>query len=222
MSMLDYYRQHQLELYFPESVLEQCQLKSYQKGSSIITMGQTIDGLYCLVKGRTKTVFTTETGRQLLLSFQDPFKMFGDLELFDEKPEAINTIEAVSYCECIFIPMEIIIKELAENPPFLKQLAMSLGKKLGRVIRNSALNTLNPVEVRLASYLLAIFEMSPMTAVPLNLSAIADQLGTSFRHIHRTMQKLIDSDVVEKQSGLYSVLDMNALKTLASSAYIFS
>lgn len=222
MTLDAYYEEHSLHVYFPKEILKSCKLMAFQRGTAILTMGQQVDGLYCLVEGRSKTVFITEMGRQLLLSFQDPFKMFGDLEIFDENPEATNTVEAVSDCVCIFIPKEIVLNELAENAMFLKQLAISLGKKLGRVIKNSALNTLNPVDVRLASYILAILGASEGLVFTLNLSATADQLGTSFRHIHRTMEMFKRKKIVQKNKNGYEVLDLESLKQIATNAYVFS
>lgn len=156
------------------------------------------------------------------MSFQDPFKMFGDLEIFDENPEATNTVEAVNDCYCIFIPREVVLNELAGNAVFLKQLAISLGKKLGRVIKNSALNTLNPVDVRLASYILAILGASGGLVFTLNLSATADQLGTSFRHIHRTMEGFKEKGIINKSQNSYEVINLEALKQIATNAYVFS
>ena len=222
MTMADYYDKHGLNAYFQKDVLENCQLLDFQKGQSILAMGQPVDGLYCLVEGRSKTVFMTETGRQLLLSFQDPFKLFGDLEIFDQQPEATNTVEAVSDCKVIFIPLETVLNGLAQEPKFLKQLAISLGKKLGRVIKNSALNTLSPVDVRLASYIMATLDLSGSKDFSLNLSATADQLGSSFRHIHRTMTHFKNEGMIEQRGKGYRVLKPEALAKLASNAYVFS
>lgn len=222
MTMEAYYDLHGLEAYFPKAILKVSKLLHYQKGEAILRMGQPIDGLYCLVEGRSKTVFMTETGRQLLLSFQDPFKLFGDLEIFDPQPEATNTVEAVTACKVIFIPLEVVLRDLAEEPKFLRQLAISLGKKLGRVIKNSALNTLSPVDVRLASYIMAIVGPSDLRDFDLNLSATADQLGTSFRHIHRTMEHFKEQGILEKRGRSYRLLKPEVLASHASTAYVFS
>lgn len=212
-----YYRVHQLHQYLTEVDLEACEIRIYQKGEKICEMDSKIDGLYFFVEGKAMAYFSMENGRQLLLTFHEPFKLFGDLEILEEEPIATSTVEAFNTCVCLVLERSYVQQHLINEPEFLKALSKSLGKKLGRVIRNSAMNLLNPLENRVASYILATSESGIFSG---NLTRIAEQLGTSFRHLHRTLQGFCGLCILEKRGTQYMILNEKALREKAAGVYI--
>ncbi len=221
-SIARYYEHFRLERLIPPELIRHLKLRYIEKGSSICQVGQPIDGLSFFVEGHAKVFMAMENGRQLLLCFYEPLQIFGDLELFEAQPRTLTEIQAVTPCICMDLKRDIVMKYLANDPAFLRQMCQSLGRKLGRVNSNSALNMLHPVENRLASYILGTASREDGASIEFtgNLTQIADFLGTSFRHIHRTLQKFCAQGLLEKDKTNYSILNETKLQKLAIGIFV--
>lgn len=214
---LIYYERHDLKRYFGAEGLDVCEVKIYKQGEPICEAGMPINHLQFFVEGRAKTYFLMENGKQLLLNFHEPLQLIGDLEILETVPVATNTVEAITTCTCLAIHKDYVHEVLSKDPNFLKELSLSLSRKLSRVIQNSALNQLNPLENRVASYILATAEKGVFSG---NMSQISDQLGTSFRHLHRTLQKMCEKGLLEKEQSHYRIIHKEALQEKAAGIYI--
>ncbi|WP_028537082.1 Crp/Fnr family transcriptional regulator [Paludibacterium yongneupense] len=217
----DFYRHYRLDRFIPANLLGHFTLQRYEKGQPICEVGQAIDSLSFLVEGRAKVFMPMENARQLLLCFYEPLQMLGDLEMFEAQPRTVTGVEALTACACLQLKRTVVIEHLADNPVFLRQMCLSLGRKLGRVNRNSALNMLHPVEHRLASYILgtASRENGKPAEFTGNLTQIADFLGTSFRHLHRTLQGFCTLGFLAKTKTRYTILNEFALKQRAAGIF---
>ncbi|TDR80680.1 Crp/Fnr family transcriptional regulator [Paludibacterium purpuratum] len=217
-----YYEHFRLDRFIPPELIGHFKLQPFDKGESICEVGQPIDSLSFLVEGRAKVFMPMENARQLLLCFYEPLQMLGDLELFEAEPRTVTGVQALTPCLCLKLKRDIVMTQLADNPVFLRQMCLSLGRKLGRVNRNSALNMLHPVENRLASYILGTANRT--NGVPAefsgNLTQIADFLGTSFRHVHRTLQKFCTLGFLAKDRTRYAILNEPALQKLAVGIFV--
>ena len=217
-----YYRQHQLDRIVPPALIGHFALLRFEKGVAICEVGQTIDSLWFLVEGRAKVFMPMENARSLLLCFYQPPQIFGDQEIFEPEPRAVTAIETLTPCVCLRLKREVVMALLADNPVFLRQMCLSLGRKLVRSNRNSALNLLHPLENRLASYILgtASREIGRPAEFSGNLTQIADFLGTSFRHLHRTLQDFCALGFLSKQGTRYTILDEAELQKRAVGIFV--
>lgn len=216
-----YYAQHRLDRFVAPAQIGQLSLQRFEKGQQICELDQPIAQLSFFVEGRVKVLVPAENARQLLLCFYQPLQLFGDLELFDRAPRASATIEALTPCVCLALSHAFVLSQLAGDPVFLQQLYIGMSGKLRRVIGNSALNLLHPLERRLASYILAsaVSERAGDLVFAGNLSQIADALGTSFRHLHRTLQSLCEQGVLAKEGTRYRIRQAGELERRAAGAY---
>ncbi len=216
-----YFDRARLGRFVKREYLPHFKVRTYGSGERILECGFPVEALYFFVEGRVKVRIPAENGRDLLLCFYDPPQVFGDLELFQDERAAVTTVEAVTACTCLALPRDFIGSRLAEDGQFLQELCRSLGRKLGRVIRNSALNLLHPLDCRVASYILAVTPRPPEgpPAFSANLSQAADLLGTTFRHLHRTLAALCGTGVLRKEGRTYVIVDGEALRAKAAGAY---
>jgi CRP-like cAMP-binding protein len=220
-TVLAYTRQFQLDEFIGAERLGWLSVHQFARGEKICELEQPIDYLYFFVEGRVKVFLPVENARQLLLCFYEPPQLFGDLELFEPAPLSTTTVEALAPCVCLGLARALVLGQLAGDPQFLRQLCGSLGRKLGRVIRNSALNQLHSLESRLASYILATAAADQQQLVfTANLTHVADLLGTSFRHLHRTLQSLCAQGVLVKVKTSYTIQQLDELERRAAGAYV--
>ena len=53
-----------------------------------------------------------------------------------------------------------------------------------------------------------------------NLTTFAELLGTSYRHLLRTLNKLVDQGLLQKIKGGYRIIDEETLRRLAADIYM--
>jgi CRP/FNR family transcriptional regulator, putaive post-exponential-phase nitrogen-starvation regulator len=217
-----YYTQYQLDRFVAADQIDHFKIQHFARGENICELEQPIEYLHFLVEGRAKVFLPMESTRQLLLCFYEPLQLFGDLEMFEQAPISTTTVEALTPCVCLGLSRAFVIDHMAMDPVFLKQLCLSLGRKLGRVIRNSALNLLHPLENRVASYILATATANHQHQLVFsgNLTQIADLLGTSFRHLHRTLQAFCDQGILAKVKTSYTIQQVGELERRAAGVYV--
>lgn len=115
---------------------------------------------------------------------------------------------------CFILPISIA-KELMKDSKFLFSISKSLGEKLYKISQNSSINVTYPLENRLASYILA----TNNEELKENLIEISELLGSSYRHLLRTLKVLGDKGVIKKSKEGYKVIDLIKLEKLAGDLY---
>ena len=161
-------------------------------------------------------------GRSLLLAFYNSIRVIGDIEIVKNQ-SATSTIQALSTCYCLAIPMKKARLELTNDRKFLKFTCESLAEKLAAVSMNSSINLLYPLENRLASYINEFLTNDEDSNIYIdfdeNLVNIAELLGSSYRHLLRTLNTLSKKGVLEKEDGKYKVINKVLLEELAGDLY---
>jgi len=98
-----------------------------------------------------------------------------------------------------------------------------LGDKLTDASNNSSINLLYPLENRLASYIVAFASTDNDNIKKLTFkesySEIAELLGTSYRHLNRTLNKFCLEGILTKFDRDYLIEDFNKLLYLAGDLY---
>ncbi|MEW9701203.1 Crp/Fnr family transcriptional regulator [Paenibacillus sp. SI8] len=204
---------------FGPQVVEAMELRVYADREMVCLMGEMLDGLYVLVSGKLKIHTLLPNGKTMLLRFSRPPSLIGDVEWTAQYPVK-NNVEAVGECSVLVISRELIMEKEANNPAFLWFMIQNLSHKLYTLGNASAMNLLYPVENRFASYLLSLFsqENSSEQAEEIRTSTLtetAEMLGTSYRHLNRVINRLIQEGVLVRKKGRLLVLNEARLRELA-------
>jgi len=217
---IEKYRIHQL---FSEDMSPFMELFLFKSGEYICKDNEEISYIYFFVEGKAKVFITLSNGKSLLLCFYQDFTILGDIELVEKKVASTN-VQAIEDVCCIGISLERARKYLLNDPKFLRTICTSLGGKLIRCSNNSSINLLYPLKNRLASYILVAgkpFNHKEGGGIEFygNLTEIAELLGTSYRHLLRTLNELTEMGVIRKKNSSYEVIDLEQLKNLAGDLY---
>lgn len=195
------------------------QLFFFNKNEHICKSEEKIDYLFFFVHGKAKVYSTLSNGKSLLLCFYKPFKVIGELEFIDFET-ADSNIQVIEETYCVGIPMEKIRELLLDDPKFLRYMCSSLGEKLIRLSNYSSINLLYPLENRLASYILAVTDFNENNITfDGNLSEVSELLGTSYRHLLRTLNLLCKQKIIKKNNHYYEIADKILLQKLAGDLY---
>lgn len=221
LSLLDkYIKIHNINNLFSSDIKENLDLLFFDKRELIFKEGEEITHLMFFVSGKAKVYMTLQNGKLLLLDFYKELDTLGDIELVTNDISSCN-VEAIEPCVCIGIPIKFLRNNYNKDINLLNFLCNSLGKKLKRSSQNSTINLLYPLENRLASYIVSmgVKEGSKCFKFDETLTVISELLGTSYRHLLRTLNKLYDKEILCKKEDYYIILDYEKLKKLSADIY---
>ncbi|MBU5483194.1 cyclic nucleotide-binding domain-containing protein [Clostridium sp. MSJ-11] len=217
-----YIKKYEMDNLFQIDIKEHMQLISFDEGENILRKGERIEYFYFLVEGKIKVYTIVENGRVLLFHFYEPLNIIGDAEFFEDDITRCN-IQAITETICIAIPLSIIKDKTYNDINFIRFLCKKLSEKFLNYTIFSSVNILYPLENRLASYILAMsleIKDSYETIIYIDkLTEIADLLGASYRHLLRTIKKLVDKNIIKKEEDSIIILDKKRLQELAKEPY---
>ncbi len=214
-----YIRQFGIDALFESDMRPYMSLFSYDRGECICNNGDVMEYFYFNVKGKLKIYTLMENGKSLLLRFNKPLSILGEVEFLSGYRVKCN-VDSLNEALLIGIRMEDIHKYAGNDPTFLKYVIQCLGYKLYTISNTTSINLLFPLEKRFASYMISI--ASDETTLQRqneiktsNMIEMATLLGTSYRHLNRVMRELADQGIISKKNGNISILDYTRLKEMA-------
>lgn len=216
--MNKYIEKYHIDDIFSVGMREYMELFNFKRGQCICKEDEDIDYLFFFVEGKAKVYINLKNGRSLLLCFYYPFMVLGDLELINQT-KASTTMEVIEDTYCIGLPFNKVREELLNDAKFLRFICSSLGNKMDSSSRNGSINLLYPLENRLASYIMATMGDENRIEFDETLTEIAELLGTSYRHLLRTINNLVSKGILRKDKEGYEVIDEEMLSSLAIDLY---
>lgn len=214
-----YIQKYELDKIFETSILEHMELMSFNNGELICSKGSELNYMFFLVKGKVKIYTLHDNGRSILLGFNQPLSVMGDVEFLTDYKIYCN-VESVNESIFIAIDFQTLRKYACENTSFLKFIIKNLSHKLYRSTNATSINLLHPVESRLASYLLSISNYEENTSdyievtIP-KLTEVAELLGSSYRHLNRIVNEFITLGVIHKKKSVIICKNIEKLKELS-------
>lgn len=220
---VQYINKYNLNEIFTEDMTEYMELMVFEKNEYLCKENEKIEYLYFFVKGKAKVYVSLKNGKSLLICFYYPLMFLGDLELVNFE-EATTNIQVIEESFCIVLPFNKVREILLEDAKFLRYACESIADKLRRSSNNNSINLLYPLENRLASYILVTEEQDNNSEEKIlkfdgNLTEIAELLGTSYRHLLRTLNTLIQKGAIKKVKSYYEIINENILKQLSADLY---
>lgn len=200
---------------FTQDMRSNMELLFYKKGEYICRENEKLDYIFFLVDGKAKVYSTLSNGKSFLICFYQGFMLLGDMEISGSKPITNMNVQVIEDTYCIGISTVEVKMILLNDAKFLRYMCRSLGEKLNRCSNNSSINLLYPLENRLASYLLVTGENFNES-----LTEISELLGTSYRHLLRTLNNMCQKGLIKKKDTGIEIINKKVLTRLASDLYI--
>lgn len=216
-----YIAKYNIEGIFDSDILKTAVLHYYEKGEFILQAETELKHYYLLVDGKIKISFLFENGKSMFLKFYQDFNTIGDMELIKNSNVLCN-VEAIRDSYLIAIPSDTLRKEYSQNVKFLHHLVESLSEKLNATINNSSYNYIYPLINRLSSYLVEHITDSDHITLSSSYEEIAQFLGTTYRHLNRTLKELEGEEIIKCGNRKIIILDEKKLRELSKNLYIKS
>jgi CRP/FNR family putative post-exponential-phase nitrogen-starvation transcriptional regulator len=216
----EYIKIYEMENLFTDNMKEHMTLYLFNKNEYICREEELLTYLFFLVDGKAKVSKHLENGKSLLLSFYTPLTIIGDVEFIRNKRTDCS-VQAIDDTFCIGISFDIVRNKLINDCKFLLKICDYLGEKLSSYSNNSSINLLYPLENRLASYIVAFAKVHDNKKFEFKESynEISELLGTSYRHLNRTLNKLCFEGILKKANKEYIIENFEKLLYLAGDLY---
>lgn len=205
---------------FDAATISQMRLYQAEKGDILCAKGDQLHQMHFILEGKIKIYTTLPNGKSLLLRFNNPLAIIGDVE-FVTQYEARNTVEFVHRSLSVALPFKVLQENYRNHAPFLQFILHRISHKLYTSSNSTSLNLLYPVENRFASYLLSTLSTDPSSTASQELKTsklteVAELLGTSYRHLNRVIRNLCATAVIERKKGALMIKDRDKISELAS------
>jgi CRP-like cAMP-binding protein len=195
-----------------ENKLKDLEFITIKALETIIYEGDLNNYLWLVESGKVKVCSMMENGSNLILSYYVSGGILGDIELLTNDYTATVTVITLSEVTCVKIPIEKNLDYLTQNLAFIRELATGLTIKLQDSSNNYLSTALFSGEERLCSYIL---DGSYKHHFQDNLRDVSETLGLSYRHVSRLLKKLVDEQIIERQTSGYYITNEEALRKLS-------
>jgi len=191
-------------------------LLRYESGEFIYLQGNTIKYLLLFLSGKAKVFFTSSNGKTLLMAYYTKIGLIGDSELMADKEIATSSVQAISDVTCIGILLQSYKKYLKNNLKFMNSVGIELANKLHNSTLSSTFNILHSLDIRLCAYIAMTNKNGYFKE---KLTELSEIMGTSYRHLLRTLNRLCNDGLLEKTQKGYLILNKIALQNKANEYY---
>lgn len=191
---------------------------SWEKGEFLAREGAELNSLHYLITGKFRIFRTLNNGREMLYRIYLPGSIIGDIEVFTGSMAASCSVQCIEKADSLALPMSAIRDTPAESAELLFALGRGIARKLHENSVSEALNTLYPLEIRLAHYFLSFDD--PLLQAQ-NLGQLAGWMGCSYRHLTRSLASLRKKGAVKHSKSRtsdgigYEAADIDMLESIA-------
>lgn len=189
---------------------------TFKRGEYLYREGYPTEQCYYILDGKVKICINNASGNSLLICFLARHSVLGEIEAF-LNTSACTTVQAVTDTKCLRVSSKFLYESALSDTELLLAITKILAYRSQYSIGNASLNILSTAEQRLCSY---IIETNINGMFTENLSSLCDMLGTSYRHLLRTINRLCEIQILKKTGLGYMIKDPEKLKELSSGRYI--
>lgn len=188
----------------------------YEPGEFVCQESKTVTHLLLVLQGNAKVLNSLENGKQLLCCFYEPGSFMGDIELLMEEFDAVSSVQAITTFICLAIPITQNKKTIYEDLKFMQQISKGVAGKFKRTTKNFTHIILYPLEVRLCSYIDTCVKDDLFSE---KLTEVSEVLGTSYRHLLRSLNSLIEDGILQKEKQGYRIINRKELSARSKDYY---
>lgn len=204
-----YIQQYALREHLNEDLLRCLQVYRFKPEQAIYTALMEQTHLYFLVEGKAQVSYYLANGKQSIIMIITPFSVIGDMEFLGDDPVQLNVI-ATETSTFLGIRKSDALQYGYDDARFLRFIIQYMSQKL-RVSGQYQLGYDVPLINRVAMYLLK----QPMQDACITVESktlVADFLGTTLRHLNRTIKTLETENIIEWQKSKVIVRDLAKLQ----------
>lgn len=191
--------------------------RRFKSGSTLMHEGSPGAEVMLLLRGRVKASVTNADGREVVLGFQGPGELVGELAVIDDSARS-STVEALEEVEALAVSAPDF-RALLGRPHFAGVLLRSLAQRFRdadrRRVEFASAQTLGRVAARLLELADRHGESDGETIVitlPISQEELAGWTGSSREAVAKALATLRDLGAIRTERRRITVLDPEGLK----------
>ena len=178
----------------------------------------------CIVRaGRVKIVKHSRTGKDVVFEILGPGEVFGGVAVIEKRPYPAAA-QAVEPSVVLKFPRDAIVALTERYPSVIKELALTIGRRLRAAHDSVKSLAVDPVESRLAATLLRLAEREDTgetrgLTLPFHLTrqSLADMSGTTVETAIRIVSRWSRDGLILDEGGRLVLRNVAALRKRADS-----
>lgn len=196
--------------------IAQRKMRNIKKKQVIYYEGDSIAGIYLVIRGKVKTFKLTSDGRELMVGIYTEDQYFGIPSLLLNEPHA-ETAEAMEDTTICMLPKELMEELLGRYPDIGRQFIKILSNNL--LDREQQLLQLAyfSVRKRLAEVLIRLYKQE-QTPDPLNIKVSRDNLaalaGMATETVSRILSDFKSENIIERKGSHIQILNLQMLQEM--------
>lgn len=180
----------------------------FNRFDKILIQNELAKHVYIIKKGKVKVYSLTPTGVKYLERTNCENDIFGELEIFADKP-ILNYVEALEPCDAIKISKESFFNWIKCDSDFSLYIHIELSKKMYQAsIINKANATYN-LKYRVLFFLWKFLNENKLDTVHKDI--LVESVASNIRSVNRIIKELVDENLVEYEREFVKVKDINKL-----------
>ncbi len=202
-------------------ICENSHVKKYERGEIIFFEEDSSKNLYMLVNGQVKLSMLSPEGKEKVLTILQEGDLFGEISLFDHNPHPV-TAEVQKKARLLTLSYDRLEEMIIARPQLALKIIESLSKKTRLLTSQVRDLVFHDALERMASLLLRFGEnfgreSESRTKIDLILThqEIANLLGVSRVTVTKTINQLIDRELITIEDRKIILLDEEELREIA-------
>ena len=192
--------------------------RKLQQGQVLFNANEPADGMYVVLSGSVRAFRENVDGREQTIHVEGVGGMLAEVPMFDGGPYPSTTM-AEEDSELLFLAKEDVRRFMLKYPEMALTALAILAKKLRTVASLAEQLALKDVTQRLATLLLEEAERKAPKlqdgvsfSLPLSHTQLASRLGSVREVVTRSLQKLVQQEVLAIRGHRIVILDLETLR----------
>lgn len=181
---------------------------SFNTFDKILIQNEIASSVYIIKTGKVKVYSLTPTGVKYLERTYCENDLFGELEVFIDKP-ILNYVEALEPCEAIKIPKESFLEWIKYASDFSLYVHIELSQKMYDTSINNKANVAYNLKDRVLFFLWKFLNEKNLDT--LHKDVLVECVGSNIRSVNRVIKELVNENLIEYNKGFVKVKDLNKL-----------
>src|SRR5665213_3952101 len=194
--------------------------RKLRQGQILFTANDPANGFYVVLSGSVRAFRENIDGREQTIHVEQAGGLLAEVAVFDDGPYPSSTV-AEEDSEVLFLAKEDVRRFMLKHPETALTALALMARKLRNVASLAEQLALKDVSQRLATLLLeeaqrtaAELQDGVSFSLPLSHTQLASRLGTVREVVTRSLQKLVQQELLAIHGHRIVILDIKALRTL--------
>lgn len=192
----------------------QRKLRTVKKKQVIYYEGDTVTGIYLVLRGKVKTAKLTADGRQLMTAIYTDDQYFGIPALLLNEPYS-ETAEALEDTTLCLLPKDLLEDLLNRFPDIARQFIRILSNDLMEREQQLMQLAYFSVRKRLAEVLLRLYRQErggPETSIKVSRDNLAALAGMATETVSRILSDFKSENIIERKGSVIQIINLQQLE----------